>query len=271
MGRRVTTIAGIAGFGSLLAGVGGPKVIEGLPPWVNIALFGAGAVLILAAFVSHLLSRKEDERSGVNQTSHGSYSPNIYGPVRDVHIHPIPAATQPSRSPYGGRIRRAEDRPGRIRNNLSSYAEPLVRRLEAEKAAEAKMCPAMPIAKAVEHVRAVIGDTNDGNCYPEARRQIRQAALEGRVEIWGRRQIPLDHMKSPLAGSEVWTSIAPEHWEEYELSAYATDPMFANQPHTQPESWRGTNLTRHWELKVREKQIRRIWKHPPETTNAGKP
>lgn len=115
MGRRVTTVAGIAGFGSLLAGVGGPKVIEGLPSWVNVALFASGAILLVAAFVSHLLSRKRDGDGGTNQTTHGPYSPNFSGPVRDVHIHSAPAERQERKRPRGWWER---SRPGKSDKQL---------------------------------------------------------------------------------------------------------------------------------------------------------
>lgn len=86
MGKRVT-ITGTVGLGSIIFGVGAPKMIEGLPDWVNTALFAVGAILIAAAFIAHLITDNDGD-GGKGQTSHGSGSPNIGTVAGDANIGP---------------------------------------------------------------------------------------------------------------------------------------------------------------------------------------
>lgn len=86
MGKSVT-VAGIVGFGSLIASAGAPAVIEGLPNWVNIALFAVGAILIAGAFIAHLIANNDGD-GGKAQTSHGNGSPNIGTVSGDANIGP---------------------------------------------------------------------------------------------------------------------------------------------------------------------------------------
>lgn len=86
MGKPIT-IAGVVGFGSLIAGVGAPEVIEGMPYWANAALFIFGTVLIVGAFIAHLLSGEgSDNARSVAQTSQGPSSPNVLGDGNKVAI-----------------------------------------------------------------------------------------------------------------------------------------------------------------------------------------
>jgi len=86
MGKSVT-ITGTVGLGSIIFGVGAPKMIEGLPDWVNTALFAVGAILIAAAFIAHLITDRDGD-GGKAQASHGSGSPNIGTVGGDAIIAP---------------------------------------------------------------------------------------------------------------------------------------------------------------------------------------
>jgi hypothetical protein len=139
------------------------------------------------------------------------------------------------------------------------------KRLEYLAAESAKRCPEMPIWEAVEYVRQVIGDDDFQNCYPEARRQIRQAALEDRLEIWGRKEIPPNTYDTPLGASRAWSKIEPNYWTQHELSSLAIGQLFQEREHTWEEAFKNKIGDRYWELKVRQPQLDRIWrvKQPP--------
>jgi hypothetical protein len=126
-------------------------------------------------------------------------------------------------------------------------------------AESAKRCPEMPIWKAVELVRQSIGDDDEHNCYPEARRQIRQAALEDRLEIWGRKEIPPNTLTAPLGASGAWSKIEPSYWTEYELNSLAASEHFEGREHTWNEAIKNTIGQRYWELRVREAHVSRLW------------
>ncbi len=137
--------------------------------------------------------------------------------------------------------------------------------LEHLAAESAKRCPELPIWEAVEYVRQVIGDDDFQNCYPEARRQMRQAALEDRLEIWGRKEIPPITLSTPLGGSGAWSRIEPSYWAEHELNSLAIGQLFQEREHTWEEAFKNKIGHRYWELKVRRAQIERLWsvKQPP--------
>lgn len=123
-----------------------------------------------------------------------------------------------------------------------------------------KRCPEMPMWKAVEYVRGVIGDDNLHGCYSEARRQIRQAALENRLEIWGRKEIPPVTMSTPLGASGAWSKIEPDYWNQYELSSLAVGEHFEQRDHTWNEAFKNEVGQRYWELRVRKAQVERLWR-----------
>lgn len=270
---RISTAAGVGSVASLLAGVGVPIAFPDAQPWIGQALL-LGAGLLLALVVGLWWPRKNnDEGSGTTQTTHGAHSPIF----RDVHgsvtINPTPAATQPAKSPHGSgwneRSLAGLERVMRGGFERRSRAQALVERTARE---ERQRCPEMPIWQAVQHVASVIGDSDKENCYPEARSQIRQAALEQRIDVWGKHEIVPDHMAAPLRSRKVWKAIEPSYWEDYEIAAYAADPSTDDQPHTQMEEFfSGGSFNRYWSLRVRKHQVEGRWRRPMETTNDGKP
>lgn len=247
MGKKVTTISGLSGFGFLLAGVGAPKVIEGLPSWVNIALFAGGGALVLAAFVAHLLGSRKDEGTAITASTTEAGSHALAGTFNaPIHINPAPAVQE-------------RKYPGRIQRPHRDIAADEARRLR-QREAEAKRCPEMPIAEAIEYVAGVIFDMAVEDCYPGARREIRQAALEARIDVWGKHEIPPQTHDAKLRARQVWRRIEPSYWENYELVAYATDNSTDDQPHTQMEEFiSGGSFNRYWSLRVRKLQLRLRW------------
>jgi len=247
VGKKVTTISGIVGLGTLLAGVGAPKVIESLPPWVNVALLAIGAALILGAFLSHLMTlRKEDADTGtsIRQKLEGDHGTQIAN-ARDVHIHPPLAPAHPPIQ--------AVARP--IATRGSGRGEQIVRRRLAE---EAKRCPEMPIWKAVEYVAGIIGDSYEKDDFAETRRQLRQAAADDRIEVWGKKDIPPAHMQDERH-SAIWTPIEPTYWHAYELTPLATVDRYDDRDHTWLEELPSKRGNRYWSLRVREHQIKARW------------
>ena len=139
------------------------------------------------------------------------------------------------------------------------------RHLEHVAIESAKRCPEMPIWKAVEYVRQAVGDDDFHDCYPEARRQIRQAALEDRLEVWGRKEVAPAHLTAPQAASSVWTKIQTDYWQEHELASIAISEHADDQAHT----WTEGNILkigdRYWSLRVRQPEVERRW-HPARET-----
>ena len=113
MGRRSIASAAIAGAGSLLAGLGAPKVIDGLPAWVSPGLLGLGILLLLvAAGLRFIRTGKPQEDGGMSAATTGPRSPatNISN-ARDIYINSTLASINPpiAESPAG-----AGERPASV-------------------------------------------------------------------------------------------------------------------------------------------------------------
>jgi hypothetical protein len=218
-------------------------------PWL---IFAACVFVLAWSLWPRDKEPEQDSGATANQaTTLGTGSHALAGTFNaPIHINPLPAAVQERKY------------PGRIALPKMDIAADEARRLR-ERQAEAKRCPEMPIAAAVEHVASVVGDIDCENCYPEARRQIRQAALEERIHVWGKHEIVPDHMQAPLRSRTIWKPIEPAYWENYELAAYSTDPSTDDQPHTQMEEFiSGGTFNRYWSLRVRKRQIEQRWHKP---------
>lgn len=134
----------------------------------------------------------------------------------------------------------------------------------------ARKCLETPIWKAVRQAALAIGDTDQNQSYPRARQAVRQAALEGRLEVWGQKDIPPQHYQDERH-STAWTEIKPNYWEEYELNQVATAEFHSDQDHTWEEDLKSRRGKRYWSLKVDQAEIDKEWPKPRETTNDGKP
>lgn len=232
---KVVTAGGVAGVGFLAAGIGLPKVIEAMSPQVAYALAIIGAVLLLTTFVWSILNKGSAQGDGsTGQTTHGPHSP-AFGTVHGgVSInHAAPAATQPLKSPYG----------------------------TAQHKSPPQQVPRGKIWEAVEWVAKAIGDGDHERCFPEARRALRQAALDGRISMFGRKEITPSYMSAPEECVEVWSRIKPDYWNDWRLTEMATGPLHDERPHTAAEPHIRTGLMsgRYWALRVDESQVRNEW------------
>lgn len=225
-------------------------------PWLIFAI----AVVILTWSLWPRAPREESEAEpsapsigpNINQRTTGPNSPTFAGPVRDVHIYPSPAATQERKHPH------PQSRSG------------VRRAVERMIAQEANRCPEWPVWRAVEHVATVVGDADDAHCFPEARRQLRQAAAEGAIRFWGQRDTAASHFKDDRHNS-LWTPIEQDYWRDYKFNAMATGSTAEDQHHTTFEEFAGKRGARYWQVKVDKRAVERYWQRPPETTNDGKP
>lgn len=91
----------------------------------------------------------------------------------------------------------------------------------------------LPICRAVEYVRKVVGDNDAEQCFPVTRQAIRQAAFDGRISIYGRRELPPPKRSSHH--SDIWYLIEPIYWERHEIGPMATDEEWQAHEHTRPE------------------------------------
>jgi len=120
-----------------------------------------------------------------------------------------------------------------------------------------------PIYKAIDHIAAEIGDRDENECLPMARRALREAALNGRLQIWGR--------KSDSVGGNRWnqmiTPIPKEYWEKAQIGALATsyEEMYVSGefPHTgsqqYPDGQYGERVHTYAQCRVSFNQILKCW------------
>jgi hypothetical protein len=129
----------------------------------------------------------------------------------------------------------------------------------------------MPIWKAVQLAAEVVQDHDDNKCYPEARRQLRQAALEGRIDVWGQKEIPPRHLNDE-GHSVVWSKIEPSYWHDYDLSPLSTGELYEDRDHTWKEGDIVSKGNRYWNLKVRKKDIESLfWGRLPKPKPEAEP
>jgi hypothetical protein len=114
----------------------------------------------------------------------------------------------------------------------------------------------MPIWKAVEHVAKAIGDSAFDQSYPDTLIQIRQAAVDGCITLWGK----LEREDKASYHSDIWTPIEPSYWEKYRLNALATGEAYPHADHTWAEAYdpRGYQR-RYYAILAGEADIKRIW------------
>lgn len=89
----------------------------------------------------------------------------------------------------------------------------------------------------------------DGNLRQKLNR-VRQAAAEGRLELWGRREIKPTHLKSPLQAVSVWTPILPGYWEDHCIDVDYSKLASKYEPQTVTESGSLQKGDRYWELRL---------------------
>lgn len=255
-----------SGAGAILSSIWSAYAIfttaEGLPddaeklalmladPPIYLPFLLLGVCVVVLAWSQWPRDEEPSEEAPSNAshaTTSGHSSPALAGTFRDVIINPPPAALQERK--YPGRIPPREPR---------SQAESLANRMKAE---EAKRCPEMPIWKAVEYVAGIIGDTYSKDDFAETRRQLRQAAADDRIDVWGQKDIPPANYQDERH-STIWTPIEPTYWHDYELTPLTTVDRFDDRDHTWTEDLPSKRGNRYWSLRVRERQIKALWRDP---------
>lgn len=115
----------------------------------------------------------------------------------------------------------------------------------------------MPIWKAVSHIAMVLGEADEKRLYPATRDAIRQAAAQGDIEIWGRRELPVP-MESGFP-SEVWTPINPLYWRTHIINFLAASEMWEAEIHSASEPLMIGETSRYWALQVKPSDVDRFW------------
>jgi hypothetical protein len=237
---RAQVIAASGSLASFIASVAVPIAFPHVEPWVGYALLafaGCLAALAVGLWIPH---RKGGESGGVTQTSHGPHSPNFGSVGRDVNIYAHPPAQEPTHTmPSWARER-----------GLATYG-----------IHDRKQCPDTPVWWAIHRIAARIGENNSAEGYPDARRQLRQAAREG-LEIWGQEQIPPIEMHDVHKHRTVWSPIPATYWQDFMLAITAANEIQEDAPHTCEEASPNTPLGRYWNLRVRKEEINRRWRKP---------
>jgi hypothetical protein len=85
-----------------------------------------------------------------------------------------------------------------------------------------------PMHKVVEHVADCISDKNKSKFWPEARRAIRQAALDGQIKIYGHKSEETGNPNA-TSWSLVRTPIPSSYWQFADIAVLATGAGFAEE------------------------------------------
>jgi len=122
-----------------------------------------------------------------------------------------------------------------------------------------------PVHEIVAYVAGRIGDTNTAKCWPDARRAIRQAALDGNIRIYGCKSEDTGNSQA-TSWSLVRTLIPPDYWELADLTGIATAEHWEEQltPHTFPHrlsDGRFTNekITYYTKLQAKWDEVKKAW------------
>lgn len=240
-------------------------------PWLLVV---AGLLVLAWSFWPR--EDREDRlgEPGIAQTSHGQMSPNFGTVHGDVHIGASPPSNEPDilppRGPIVRRLSQAEADVARARTAKDRNLG-LAVRVAGPLPGKEHQCPESPVWKAIQHIAQVVGDSDEQGCYPEARRQFRQVAAEGRIDVWGRRGIAPAHLNAPKTCSEVWMLIEPDYWHDYKLNDRATDEASVESDHTsaEPHVSHGIWAGKYWALRVHEYQVVREWPKPSPPSSGG--
>lgn len=120
-----------------------------------------------------------------------------------------------------------------------------------------KSNPQMPIWKAVKHIAKVLGDSDKRGGYPVTLDAVRQAAQDGQIEIWGKRELPPP--MEPGLSSDEWTPIDPKFWRTHQINSLATEKTSEACVHScsNPVIYGEQNAC--WSLLVRLSDVERVW------------
>lgn len=110
-----------------------------------------------------------------------------------------------------------------------------------------------PMWQAVEYVAGTISEAASIKCYEKARKMLRQAAGNGEIKVYGRRELP------NRAGycSDLYTYVDAGYWAKYLIGEMATSRDWTEHEHTRPEY--GVAADRYWSLMVNWQEILAKW------------
>jgi hypothetical protein len=116
----------------------------------------------------------------------------------------------------------------------------------------------------IDQIARVVGDKREARHYARTRLLIRQAALDGKLKIRGRREIASgDQYRT--AFTEVYTDVSPAYWANSVINVLATAAEFAEYYHTDPETvyaWgpKGIyEMNRYAGLRVNSDEVWQFW------------
>lgn len=113
-----------------------------------------------------------------------------------------------------------------------------------------------PIHEAIMYVARRIGENDADNCFPYARKAIRQAALDNEIAIRGRKEL-----EGKLGYCEdVHSWIERPYWSDHVLNEVASHPLSEAYDHTQASDLK-TELhrNRYWTVRVNMDEIKKKW------------
>ena len=219
------------------------------------ALLIAGVLYFLLLWLLKPGESGSNGGGGPAQTTHGPGSPAVGVVHGDFINNPLPAEKQERKSPYGwtdeslaGLERVMRGVPTTMDDVLEGRSRP----------------PEMPIWLALHKIAGRIGDTNELDGFPEARRQFRQEARRGRVGVWGKEQIRPTHLQDDRH-RDLQERIADSYWREYQLHPRAAKEEEQESAHTEEEELPSRREGRFWSLMVHASDINRCWPKPPRT------
>lgn len=152
-------------------------------------------------------------------------------------------------------------------NNDTFYYDVYLNRHQIEQAWPVISDVWKPCHLAIQYIGERIGDKDSKNCFPDARRGLRQAAYNKRVAVRGKKQLSDRRMIREGEYSDIHTDIDSDYWINSEINALATsaDSRTQTMYHTDPQTasaWGPKGLderNRYAELLVNWPQILREW------------
>lgn len=122
-----------------------------------------------------------------------------------------------------------------------------------------------PMHEVVAHVAARIGDSDAAKFWPGARRTVRQAALDGSVQIYGHKAEETGNSYA-TSWSLVSTPVPRTYWELADITEIATSPQHADEllHSTRPHQLSDGRFTQerigyYAKLTVRWSEVRQKW------------
>lgn len=150
--------------------------------------------------------------------------------------------------------------------NLSGISGPVyigdVHHVGEEKA---ERCPDDRVADAIEAIQSSTGMRD------QAFAEFRQAARDGRVNAWGRAEIPPTYTDAPDQWHELWTKIPRTYWDKFRLVADLDVLRSALQPHTIADEGHFPERQRYWSVRVENREIAAHWPPRPTRHSSSKP